>query len=70
MVPYKLTHLSLPKVALLRELLRNWYLRRVVAGWYIKYLFLAIDREILLVTVAMKNLPQQHCRFKVRLQSG
>lgn len=41
-----------------------------VALWYIKYLVLAVDREILLVTVAMKNLLLWLCRFKVRLQSG
>lgn len=52
------------------QLFRNRYIRRNVALWWIKYLFLAVDREILLVTVAMKNLLRQLCRFKVRLQSG
>lgn len=63
MVPHKLTHLSsqsssksLPKVVLLVKLFSNWCIRRSVALWYIKYLFLATDRETLLVTVAMKNL--------------
>lgn len=52
------------------ELLRKGHIRRHVALPYVKYLFLAVDREILLVTVAMKILLRQLCRCKVELRSG
>lgn len=42
------------------QLFSKWCIRSNVALWYIKHLFLAADRETLLVTVAMKNLQRQH----------
>lgn len=38
------------------EVFSDWCIRRSVALWYVKYLFLAAGTETLLVTVAMKNL--------------